>query len=144
MGASSRTPAQFRDTFRTAFADAWTAAGQDLAIVAWDNIQFDPKNLDAYVFANLAHAAGDLVSLGGEFQVQVRRNVIFAAQIFVRHNKGQALSDQLSEVVLDFLESSHLTGIRIRNPSLIEAGRVNQWFQVNASAQIDYDSFRTV
>ena len=47
MGVSSRTPAQFDDVFQTAFADHWTAAGQDLGIVSWENIAFDPKNLEA-------------------------------------------------------------------------------------------------
>ena len=144
MGASTRTPAQFRDTFRTAFGAAWTAAGEDLAIVAWDNVAFNPENLDAYVFAGLAHAAGELASLGTGNQVQVRRQVVFAAQIFVRHNTGQARADALGEIVLDFLESAHLTGIRFRNIGMTESGRLNQWFQVNVHAEVEYDSFRTV
>lgn len=144
MGASTRTPAQFRDDVRTAFGAHWTAAGEDLAIVAWDNVYFDPENLDAYVFAGLAHASGEFASLGAGNSIQVRREAIFAAQIFVRHNTGQDRADELAEIVLDFLESTHLTGIRFRDIGLTEAGRVNQWFQVNANAQVEYDSFRSV
>jgi hypothetical protein len=144
MGASTRTPSQFRDAVRTAFGAHWTGAGEDLDIVAWDNVSFNPRNLQAYVFAGLAHASGELASLGTGSEVQVRRTAIFAAQIFVRHNTGQQRADDLSEIILDFLESAHLQGIRIRDIGVTEAGRINQWFQVNVNAQIDYDSFRTV
>jgi hypothetical protein len=143
MGASTRTPAQFRDTIRTAFGAAWTAAGEDLAIVAWNNLSFNPAALDSYVFLDLAHSTGTLASLGSGNEIQVRRTAIFAAQIFVKHNTGQSRADDLSEIVLDFLESAKLTGIRIREISMTEAGRINDFFQVNVSAQIDYDSFRS-
>ncbi len=144
MGASTRTPAEFRDTFRTAFGAHWTTAGESLDIVAWDNVSFNPRNVQAYVSAGLAHATGDLASLGAGASVQVRRVVVFAAQVFVRFNTGQAEADRLAEILLDFCESTHLTGIRIRNTGLTEIGRVNQWFQVNVNAQVEYDSFRTV
>jgi hypothetical protein len=143
MGASTRTPAQFRDTIRTAFGAAWTAAGEDLAIVAWNNLSFNPKDLDSYVFLDLAHSTGTLASLGTGNEIQVRRTAIFAAQLFVKHNTGQSRADALSEIVLDFLESAKLTGIRIRDISMTEAGRINDFFQVNVSAQIDYDSYRS-
>lgn len=144
MGASTRTPAEFRDDFRTAFGAHWTAAGENLSIVAWDNLDFDPANLDDYVFASLAHSTGELASLGAGNTVQVRRVAIFAAQAFVRHNTGQARADTLAEILLDFVESTHLTGIRFRDQSMIEAGRIQQWFQVNVNALVEYDSFRTV
>ena len=144
MGASTRTPAEFRDDFRTAFGAHWTAAGENLSIVAWDNLDFDPANLDDYVFASLAHSTGELASLGAGNTVQVRRVAIFAAQAFVRHNTGQARADTLAEILLDFVESTQLTGIRFRDQSMIEAGRIQQWFQVNVNALVEYDSFRTV
>ena len=144
MGATTRSPAQFRDTFRTAFGAHWTAAGEELSIVAWDNLDFDPENLDAYVFASLAHSTGELASLGAGNTVQVRRVAIFAAQAFVRHNTGQVRADALAEILLDFIESTQITGIRFRDQSMTEAGRLQQWFQVNVTAQIEYDSFRTV
>jgi hypothetical protein len=144
MGASTRTPAQFRDLVRSAFGAHWTAAGEDLAIVAWDNVSFNPRNSEAYVFASLAHATGTLASLGAGSTIQTRRIAIFAGQIFVRHNTGQARADTLAEIILDFLESMKLTGIRVRDPGVTEAGRVQQWFQVNVNAQLEYDSFRSV
>ena len=137
MGASTRTPAQFRDTVRTAFGLHWTGAGEDLAIVAWDNVSFNPRNSEAYVFASLAHATGTLASLGAGSTIQTRRIAVFAGQIFVRHNT-------LAEIILDFLESMKITGIRVRDPGVTEAGRVQQWFQVNVNAQLEYDSFRSV
>lgn len=144
MGASTRTPAQFRDAVRSAFATHWTAAGEDLAIVAWDNLDFDTKNLDAYVFFGLAHVTGSQASLGTGTDIQIRRNTIAAAQIFVRHNTGQARSDELAEILLDFFESTKITGIRFRDMGVTEAGRNLQWFEVVVNAQIDYDSFRNV
>lgn len=144
MGASTRTPAQFRDIVRTAFGAHWTGAGESLDIVAWDNLDFDPGELEAYVFLDLAHASGTFAALGAGSTAQLRRTAIFAGQIFVRHNTGQARADDLAEIILDFLESTHLTGIRILEPGMTEAGRVNQFFQVNVNAQIEYDSFRTV
>ena len=121
MGATTRSPAQFRDTFRTAFGAHWTAAGENLSIVAWDNLDFDPANLDAYVFASLAHSTGELASLGAGNTVQVRRVAIFAAQAFVRHNTGQVRADALAEILLDFIESTQITGIRFRDQSMTEA-----------------------
>jgi hypothetical protein len=133
-----------RDTVRSAFGAHWTGAGEDLAIVAWDNISFNPRNLQAYVFAGLAHASGELASLGAGSTIQTRRTAIFAAQIFVRHNTGQDRADTLAEIILDFVESTHLAGIRFRNQGVTEAGRVQQWFQVNVNAVVEYDSFRSV
>ena len=144
MGASTRTPAEFRDVVRTAFGTAWTGAGENLDNVAWDNLAYRPGTRDDYVLLGLAHSAGTFASLGAGASIQVRRVAIFAAQIFVRHNTGQARADALAETVLDFLESARLTGIRISEIGMAEAGRVGQYFQVNINAQIEYDSFRSV
>ncbi len=144
MGASTRTPAEFRDVVRTAFGVAWTDAGETLDNVAWDNLAYRPGTRDDYVMLGLAHATGTFASLGAGASIQVRRVAIFAAQIFVRHNTGQARADALAEIVLDFLESARLTGIRISEIGVTEAGRVGQYFQVNVNAQIEYDSFRSV
>ena len=144
MGASTRTPAQFRDAVRSAFSAHWTAAGEDLAIVAWNNLDFDPENRDAYVVFGLAHVSGSQASLGTGVDIQIRRETILAAQIFVRHNTGQAEADRLGEIILDFVESTKITGIRFRDQGLTEAGRSNQWFEVVVSALFDYDSFRNV
>ncbi len=144
MGASTRTPAQFRDAVRTAFGAHWTGAGEDLAIIAWDNVSFNPRNSEAYVSLGLSHSTGSLASLGAGSTIQTRRVAIFAGQIFVRHNTGQARADELAEIILDFLESAKITGIRFRDMGIIEAGRVNQWFQVNVNSQVEYDSFRSV
>lgn len=144
MGASTRTPAQFRDAVRSAFSIHWTNAGEDLAIVAWNNLDFDPENKDAYVVFGLAHAGGSQASLGTGVDIQIRRETILAAQIFVRHNTGQARADTLAEIILDFVESTKITGIRFRDQGLTEAGRSNQWFEVVVSALLDYDSFRNV
>ena len=144
MGASTRTPAEFRDTVRTAFGDHWTAAGEELKIVAWDNLDFNPENRDAYVIFGLAHASGSQASLGTGTDIQIRRSVVLAAQIFVRHNTGQARADALAEIILDFVESVKIAGIRFRDQGQVDAGRSNQWFEVVVTAQLDYDSFRNV
>lgn len=144
MGASSRTPAEFRDTVLSAFADAWVAAGESLDDLAWDNLSFETDNKDSYVYVSLAPAAGEVASLGTGNQVQMRRSSNFVANVNVRHNKGMALADTLAEKVIDFLESAKLTGIRFRNQGLVQTGRFGEWFQVNVTAEIDYDSFRTV
>lgn len=144
MGATTRTAAQFRDAIRTAFGAHWTAAGEDLSIVAWDNLDFDTAGLDEYLHLGLAHSTGELASLGAGNTIQTRKGVIFAAQLFVRHNTGQARADALAETLLDFVESTHITGIRFRDPTLTDNGRVQQWFQATVTALIEYDSFRTV
>ncbi len=144
MGASTRTPAQFRDDVRTAFGAHWTAAGEDLAVVAWDNLDFDTAGLDDYVHLGLSHSTGELASLGAGNTIQTRKGVVFAAQLFVRHNTGQARADALAETLLDFVESTHLTGIRFRDQTLTDNGRVQQWFTATVTALIEYDAFRTV
>ncbi len=144
MGASTRTPAQFRDAIRTAFGAHWTAAGEDLEIVAWDNVQFSTDNRDVYVLFGIAHTTGSQASLGTGTDIQVRREVVLAAQIFVRHNTGQAEADRLGEIILDFVESAKITGIRFRDMGLTEAGRSNEWFEVVVNAILEYDSFRAV
>jgi len=144
MGASTRTPAEFRDVVRTAFGLAWTDAGETLDNIAWDNLAYRPGTRADYVMLGLAHSTGTFASLGAGASIQVRRVAIFAAQIFVRHNTGQARADTLAEIVLDFLESARLTGIRISEIGVTETGRVGQYFQVNVNAQIEYDSFRSV
>ena len=144
MGASTRTPTQFRDAVRTAFGLHWTAAGEDLDNVAFDNLDFNAKGRDFYVFFGLAHVTGSQASLGTGVDIQVRRNVVLAAQIFVKHNTGQAESDRLAEIILDFCESVKIAGIRFRDMGVTEAGRTQQWFEVVVNAQIDYDSFRNV
>ena len=144
MGATTRTPAQFREAVRTAFGAAWTAAGEDLATVAWDNLDFDPAGLDDYIFLGLAHSTGTLASLGAGNTIQTRKVAVFAAQLFVRHNTGQARADDLAEILLDFVESVHLTGIRFRDQTMTDNGRVDQYFQATVTALVEYDAFRTV
>lgn len=144
MGATTRTAAQLRDAVRTAFGAHWTAAGENLATVAWDNLDFDTAGLDDYVHLGLAHSTGELASLGAGNTIQTRKGVIFAAQLFVRHNTGQARADALAETLLDFVESTHLTGIRFRDQTLTDNGRVQQWFTATVTALIEYDAFRTV
>ncbi len=144
MGASTRTPAQFRDAVRTAFATHWTAAGEDLAVVAWNNLDFNPENRDVFVIFGLAHVSGSQASLGTGVDIQIRRETTLAAQIFVRHNTGQAEADRLGEIVLDFVESTKIAGIRFRDQGLTEAGRSDQWFEVVVSSLVEYDSFRNV
>lgn len=144
MGATTRTAAQFRDTIRTAFGAHWTAAGEGLATVAWDNLDFDTAGLDDYVHLGLAHSTGELASLGAGNTVQTRKVAIFAAQAFVRHNTGQARADALAEILLDFVESVHLTGIRFRDQSMTDNGRVEQYFTATVTALVEYDAFRTV
>ena len=144
MGATTRTAAQFRDAVRTAFGAHWTAAGENLATVAWDNLDFDTAGLDDYVHLGLVHSTGELASLGAGNTIQTRKGVIFAAQLFVRHNTGQARADALAETLLDFVESTQLTGIRFRDQTLTEGGRVQQWFTATVTALIEYDAFRTV
>lgn len=144
MGASTRTPAQFRDAVMTAFGAHWTAAGESLADVAWNNLDFDPANRDAYVVFGLAHASGSQASLGTGTDIQIRRAVVLAVQIFVRINTGQAEADRLAEIVLDFVESTKIAGIRFRDQGLTQAGRSNQWFEIVVNSQISYDSFRNV
>ena len=144
MGASTRTPAQFRDAVQTAFGAHWTAAGEDLAIVAWDNLDFDTSNLEAYVEIDLAHAAGGQVSLGTGVDIQVRREAILAAEVSVRHNTGRQRADEIGEIILDFMESAKIAGIRFRDMGMTDAGRVQQWFKVNVNTQLQYDSYRSV
>lgn len=144
MGASTRTPAQFRDLVRTAFGAHWTAAGESLETVAFDNLFKDTENRDDYVFFGLAHVDGSQPSLGTGVDIQIRRSVVLAAQVFVRHNTGQQRADVLAEIILDFCESAKIPGIRFRDIGLTEAGRTEQWFEVVVSAQIDYDSYRNV
>lgn len=144
MGASSRTPEQVVNTVQSAFEAVWTGAGESLSTVAWENLTFSTSNLDDYVICDFAHASGSIAALGTGTEVMNRREAIFAAQIFVRHNTGRTRGFALSEICLDFLESARLTGIRFRNIGLTEAGRVNEWYQFNVNAQVQYDSFRTV
>lgn len=144
MGASTRTPAQFRDAVRTAFGTHWTTAGESLGSLAFDNLFKDTANLDDYVFFGLAHVDGSQASLGTGVDIQVRRTVVMAAQIFVRHNTGQDRADELAEIILDFCESAKIPGIRFRDMGLTEAGRTEKWFEVVVNAQIEYDSFRNV
>jgi hypothetical protein len=144
MGATTRTPAQFRDVVRTAFGSHWTGAGEDLEKVAWDNLDFDPAGLDDYVHLGLAHSTGELASLGAGNTIQTRKVAVFAAQLFVRHNTGQARADALAEVLLDFVESTHLTGIRFRDQTMTDNGRIEQYFQATVTALVEYDAFRSV
>ena len=70
MGASTRTPAQFRDAVRTAFGTHWTTAGESLGSLAFDNLFKDTANLDDYVFFGLAHVDGSQASLGTGVDIQ--------------------------------------------------------------------------
>jgi len=144
MGASTRTPAQVREAILTAFSTVWTTAGEDLATIAWDNLDFDPQGLENYVFVSFAHSTGTVAALGAGASTYNRRTAIFAAQIFVRHNTGQSRAEALAEIVLDFVESARIQGIRFREPTMTSVGRGAEWFQVNVNAVVEYDTIRTV
>ena len=45
---------------------------------------------------------------------------------------------------VDIVESTHLTGIRFRDQTMTDNGRVEQYFQATVTALVEYDAFRTV
>jgi len=144
MGTETRTASQARDAILEAFAASWQSNGESLDIVLWGNIGEDPKSLDEYALATVTHATGDIAALGAGPEVMVRRQAVFACEIAVRHGSGKGRCLELAEKALDFVESARIAGIRLRNPGLVENGRLGDRYRSNVTAQIEYDSYRTV
>jgi len=105
----------------------------------WDNI--DAK-LDGTEFVRVqsAHASGTIAALGNE---KYRRTLILTLNIWTPEGGGQQRSDEVSEVVLDFLETFSLASWTIEDPGLIDAGVFDGYYQASALATLKYDTLRT-
>lgn len=133
------TPQQAESEARAAFVEAW----EDETAISFDNADFDPKGLKEYARFSWQDTGGSQASLGArEDGILYRRVGIAFVQIFTELNTGTARSNALKERALDFFET-YLGAVWFRNQGPGYAGPGGGFYQVNVSAEFQYDSLRT-
>lgn len=146
------TKTQARDEVFALFRTAWLAdsTSQDVELRYEDVGPKEPPSAPsegqapAWARIQMRWADGDQISLGGNQGSSIfDRSGIITIQVFAPSGDGRVLSDQLTEIALNALEGKTTTsGVRIRRARHIDVGIDGPWFQVNVTANFEYDRLK--
>lgn len=140
-----------RDVILDLFKARWDAdtpaiTGSFVPEVEYPNV--DPKESPlakgnkAWARVSLRHATGRQRSMGAPGNRIFQRNGVVTVQIFVPTGKqGLVIADRLGKVAVDAFEGEETSAgnVWFRNATYREVGVDGAWFQVNATAEFEYD-----
>ena len=138
---SALTYNEARNTILKQLFDVWELTGW---ILQFDNVAGSvPSNNDPWARATVQHVLGFQRTLGGIGCRRFQKNGVVAVQIFTKTGTGLSESDALSKLVTDTFEGTDTPeGVWFRNVTLNEVGNDGQWFQVNVTADFEYDDIK--
>lgn len=141
-----------RDEIAQLFLDAWNAAtlSSGLRVLFDDRPENVPTaastdgNPPAWARLTIRHTSGSQATLAGaDGRSRWRRNGVVTVQIFAPFGTGLSISDKLAMIALAAFEGqATASGVWFRNARLQEIGSDGPWFQVNVSAEFEYDEVR--
>lgn len=122
---------------------AWRDANLAGMPIAFENDGFDPKTADksvGYLRLSLGFAGGDAASLGNSHFRDIGTAIV---QIFTDVDDGSGRADTVAESVKNFLRTlpQGAAGLSVFSPGVFSVGPDGVWYQQNASASIQFDSF---
>lgn len=124
------------------FTDAWNAQTPPVPALLYDDKERDvPDNAD-FARITMRHNVRDRRTLGNEVGNRRFRSFgVIAVQIFALSGDGLTRSDELVNVAVNAFEGDKTGEDRVtfRNVSHQEIGQDGPWFQVNVTAEFDYD-----
>jgi len=125
---------QVEDSLSAAFA----AAVSPLP-VAWGNVEFDTEGIAEWLRFDVQYNGGTNPELNGK---SFRRFGILSVQIFVAATTGKRRARQIAETVLATFEGQTIGGVRLRNVGPTDVGVSDAWYQMNVTAQFEFDQIR--
>ena len=143
-----------RDVILDLFKTRWDA--DSAAVVGGAVPELEYQNVDAgasplsdgnvpWARVTVRHVTGAQRSMGGLGNRVFQRRGVVTVQVFVPTGKqGLVLADRLGKVASDAFEGEETaTGsVWFRNVSYREVGIFGPWFQVNVTAEFEYDSVK--
>lgn len=135
------TIAEARDEVLNHFLTQWSLLASP-PIVLYDDKERDVPDNDDFVRISMEHNVRERQTLGGEPNNRRFRSFgIITVQVFSISGDGLTTSDSLVQSVLDIFEGDKTGEDRVtfRNVSHNEVGQSGPWFQVNVTAEFDYD-----
>lgn len=138
MATQQQVEAQINAAFQ-----AWRDANLVGVPISWENDGFNPKVADksvGFLRITTQFAGGSIASLGNRHFRDLGTIII---QTFADLDDGKARSNLLAESCKNFLRTlpTGAAGIRVTNPGVITVGPDGVWYQQNATATIQFDSF---
>lgn len=143
MPIATRTAA--RDIILTHFKTLWDAAAPTTTgvVVYYDDVA-GVELPDTFVKVFVRHTLAGQRTLAEAGSRRFERLGLVIVQIFTPAAEGQVDSDLLTQVVNDIFEGKKTTGSEVwfRNTQAVEVGRDRAWFQVNVTAEFQYDAIK--
>lgn len=138
------------DKFKAAWdANARTVNGGQTPAVEYQNVEPSKSPLadgnKAWARVTVRHNSGEQRSMGEPGARVFTRRGLVTVQIFVPAGKqGLVLADRLGKVAADAFEGEETStgNVWFRNVAYREVGVDNGWFQVNATAEFEYDAVK--
>ena len=119
--------------------ETWWDARWSLTSTSYDNVAFDPSDLDEWVrFDNLPDDAKQ-ASMGSGVQYY-RHFGIISIQIFVLPNSGATRAILLAETACGFLRSAKIDEVTMFAPFVRKVGVADGWYQLNVMCNYYRDS----
>ena len=124
------------------FATAWAAQTPPVPVLLYDDKERDVPDDAPYARIIMRHNLRDRRTLGNETGNRRFRSFgVITVQVFAISGDGLTRSDELVNVAVNAFEGDK-TGedrVHFRNVSHQEIGQDGPWFQVNVTAEFDYD-----
>lgn len=124
-----------RQTIETYFNTNWTKTD-----IAWDNVDFNPKNRVEFVRFSWQENGGSQETLGSVGNRLFRHVGILFIQVLVKRSIATKRIDELADDALNLFEGKTISGVRF-----INCGKRNvtnfepEWFQVNVICEFSLD-----
>jgi len=138
---------QARNEILAQFRTAWLADddSKNVPVMYPDLPAQKPPATGAWARVTIQHVTGAQTSLAGATgSRRFTKTGFIVVQVFTIFGEGQTLSDQLTQIAQEVFEGVTTSPGRVmfRNVRVTEAGQDGQWFQVNVTADFEYDEVK--
>lgn len=124
----------------TRFVTFWD---EDRYPIAFENVDFDPTNLDMWVRLSI-NCSTDTAGLGGDNQGLNRTDGIINVECFVRLNEGTRGVIQVAQEAATIFQYKSFNGVICQAASIERHGRQDLWYKVTAYIPFYYDEIATI
>lgn len=119
--------------------------------VDWPNKEWDPvahgphprEGIDAWATVHVLHGGSDQMSMGSDGSRVFTRGGSIVVQVFVpAGQRGLADASALAMAATGAFEGKTIDGVRFYRVGSRTVGRDGSWFQVNVSADFEFDEVK--
>lgn len=131
------------DTICQTLSDAWA----DRTPIDWPNVEAEGPHLrdgsDPWAALHIQHGGSDQHSFGQDGERTFTRVGSLTLQVFVpAGQRGLSAASALAMVAADAFEGKTVDGVRFYRVGTRTVGRDGSWFQVNVTADFEFDEVK--